>query len=185
MMIIEHEFKHKPYTQRKKTTEITMHCAATPEGKDYTVETINKWHNDRSFNGIGYHYVIYRDGSIHRGRPEEVVGAHCVSTNSKAIGICYIGGCAADGKTAKDTRTDAQKQAQYELIEELLKKYNLTINDVKGHRDYDPKACPSYTSQQFRDEYNKWKEQKYADELREKNKRVPITFCFLRDWFSH
>lgn len=183
MEIIEHEYQHKPYTQRKKTTEITMHCAATPEGKDYSVETINKWHNDKSFNGIGYHYVIYRDGSIHRGRPEGVVGAHCTTTNSKSIGICYIGGCAKDGKTAKDTRTDEQKKSQYELIEYLLNKYHITINDVHGHRDYDKKACPSYPSQQFRDDYLKWKDKKYEEKLKEQNKNVPITYCHIKDWF--
>lgn len=89
--------------------EIIIHCSATPEGKDYTVEQIKQWHKQRGFSDIGYHYVIYRDGSIHSGRPIERIGAHCLKHNAHSIGVCYIGGVAKDGKTPKDTRTDAQK----------------------------------------------------------------------------
>lgn len=89
----------------RKITEIIIHCSATPEGKDYTVEDINQWHKARGFKCIGYHYVIYRDGSIHNGRPIEQVGAHCQKHNANSIGICYIGGCDLTGKKPKDTRT--------------------------------------------------------------------------------
>ena len=43
--------------------EIIVHCTATPDGKDYTVEDITRWHKERGFKTIGYHYVVYRDGS--------------------------------------------------------------------------------------------------------------------------
>lgn len=56
--------------------EIIVHCTATPDGKDYTVEDITRWHKDRGFKTIGYHYVVYRDGSVHEGRPLAEVGAH-------------------------------------------------------------------------------------------------------------
>ena len=49
----------------RKITEIIIHCSATTEGKDFSVEDIDRWHRQRGFNGIGYHFVIYRDGSIH------------------------------------------------------------------------------------------------------------------------
>lgn len=127
----------------RKINEIIIHCAATPEGKDYTVADIDKWHRQRGFNGIGYHYVVYRDGSYHRGRADEVIGAHCTGHNSNSIGICYIGGLAADGKTAKDTRTEAQKKTLITLIRTLKGRYP-TITKVTGHRDYAAKACPSF-----------------------------------------
>lgn len=60
----------------RKIDEIIVHCAATPEGKDYTVAQIDRWHKERGFDCIGYHYVIYRDGSVHKGRSEERQGAH-------------------------------------------------------------------------------------------------------------
>ena len=41
---------------------ILVHCTATPDGKDYTVDQIREWHKDRGFADIGYHYVIDLDG---------------------------------------------------------------------------------------------------------------------------
>ena len=95
----------------RKINLIIVHCSATPEGKDFTVDDITRWHKARGFKTIGYHYVIYRDGSIHKGRPVSEEGAHCVGHNKNSIGVCYIGGLAADGKTPKDTRTDSQKSS--------------------------------------------------------------------------
>lgn len=122
--------------------EIIIHCSATLEGKDYTVEQIKQWHKQRGFSDIGYHYVIYRDGSIHSGRPIERIGAHCLKHNAHSIGICYIGGVAKDGKTPKDTRTDVQKESLIKLIKELKAKYPKAT--VHGHREYANKACPCF-----------------------------------------
>lgn len=133
--------QNKEETMRR-INEIIVHCSATPEGKDFTVQQIDSWHRQRGFSCIGYHYVIYRDGSIHRGRPENQVGAHCIGHNANSIGICYIGGCASDGKTPKDTRTDAQRAALVKLLRELKAKY--TVAAIHGHRDFAPKACPSF-----------------------------------------
>ena len=85
--------------------EIIVHCTATPEGKDYTVEDITRWHKERGFKTIGYHYVVYRDGSVHEGRTLADVGAHCKGHNAHSIGVCYVGGLTPDGRKAKDTRT--------------------------------------------------------------------------------
>ena len=126
----------------RRISEIIVHCSATPEGKDFTVEQIRQWHLARKFSDIGYHYVIYRDGSIHTGRNESISGAHCTGHNTISIGVCYIGGCDADGKTPKDTRTPAQKRSLESLLKTLKGKYpNATIH---GHRDFANKACPSF-----------------------------------------
>ena len=119
-----------------------MHCSATPEGRDYKVADIDRWHKQRGWKGIGYHYVIYRDGSIHTGRKIEEIGAHCTGQNADSIGICYIGGVATDGKTPKDTRTPAQKTALRGLINELKAKFpGITVH---GHREFANKACPCF-----------------------------------------
>lgn len=126
----------------RKITKLIIHCSATPEGRDYTVADIDRWHRARGFKGIGYHYVIYRDGSVHPGRAVEVIGAHCTGQNANSLGICYIGGLAADGKTAKDTRTAAQKEALRKLVTELKAKYpDVTVH---GHREFANKACPCF-----------------------------------------
>lgn len=126
----------------REINEIIIHCAATPEGKNFTVEDINKWHVNRGFTSIGYHYVIYLDGSIHKGRDIEKVGAHCVNHNAKSIGICYIGGVDTDGKTPKDTRTVQQKESLLSLLKELKLKYPKA--KICGHNEFAKKACPSF-----------------------------------------
>lgn len=123
--------------------EIIIHCSATPEGKDYTVDQIRDWHvRGNGWQDIGYHYVIYRDGSVHEGRPESMMGAHTRDHNARSIGVCYVGGCAADGKTPKDTRTPAQRKALKELVRRLLEKYPGAT--VHGHNEFARKACPSF-----------------------------------------
>ena len=123
-------------------TLLIIHCSATPEGKDYTVQDIDRWHKARGWKGIGYHYVIYRDGSIHKGRPEEQVGAHCLNHNKHSIGICYIGGTTADNKKAKDTRTEAQKRSLRALLVELKQSYPRAL--IMGHNIFANKACPCF-----------------------------------------
>lgn len=127
---------------KRNIKELIVHCSATPEGKDYSVDTIRQWHLQRGFSDIGYHYVIYRDGSIHIGRDESIIGAHCTGHNTNSIGVCYIGGCATDGKTPKDTRTTEQKQSLVKLLKELKTKYPQA--SIHSHRDFANKACPSF-----------------------------------------
>lgn len=127
---------------KRNIKELIVHCSATPEGKDYSVDTIRQWHLQRDFSDIGYHYVVYRDGSIHIGRDESIIGAHCTGHNTNSIGVCYIGGCAVDGKTPKDTRTEAQKNSLLKLLGELKKKYPKAV--IHSHKDYANKACPSF-----------------------------------------
>lgn len=129
---------------KRKITEIIVHCSATPEGKDFTVDDIRRWHLKRGFRDIGYNYVIYRDGSVHEGRNINISGAHTIGHNSNSIGICYIGGVTKDGKTPKDTRTDAQKASLVNLLKDLLNLYNLSPSKVYGHYQFANKACPSF-----------------------------------------
>ena len=126
----------------RKITQIILHCSATPEGKDFTVQDVDKWHRQRGFRCIGYHFVIYRDGSIHEGRPIEEIGAHCTGHNANSIGICYIGGVAKDGKTPKDTRTEAQKKSLISLVSSLRSRFPEAT--VHGHCEFAAKACPSF-----------------------------------------
>lgn len=129
----------------RRITEIIIHCSATSEGKDFTVDDIRRWHLARHFADIGYHYVIYRDGSVHKGRAENIAGAHCLGHNAHSIGFCYIGGVAKDGKTPKDTRTPQQKQALRQLVQQFQFVYPHAT--VHGHNEYSNKACPSFNVQ--------------------------------------
>ena len=106
-----------------------------------TVEDIDRWHKERGFKGIGYHYIIYLNGRIKNGRPVSECGAHCKGYNKNSIGICYIGGTDKNGKP-KDTRTPEQKEALRLLIEILKKEYpNATVH---GHYEFAAKSCPVF-----------------------------------------
>lgn len=135
--------------QRKRTDMIIIHCTATPEGRDVRMETVRKWHKAQGWADVGYHYVIELDGTICAGRPLDAVGAHCAGRNHISVGVCYVGGLTADGKIAKDTRTEAQKRALQTVIASIRKRYGNI--PVYGHCDFAAKACPSFDA---RKEYN-------------------------------
>lgn len=123
-------------------TEIIIHSTATPKGMNATAKDIDKWHKQRGFDCIGYHFVILRNGEIQAGRHVEQVGAHCKGHNSNSIGIAYVGGL-NEHKQSADTRTELQKNALISLIK-LLKKQIPTITKISGHKQYSNTACPSF-----------------------------------------
>lgn len=127
---------------RRQINEIIVHCTATPEGKDYTVMDVRRWHRQRGWSDIGYHYLIYRNGHVEPGRNVDTAGAHCEGHNLHSIGICYVGGLDRDGKNPKDTRTLQQKAALLSLLMDLRKLY--PDAEIHGHRDFANKACPSF-----------------------------------------
>jgi|GEM_PF-329422 len=123
--------------------EIIVHCTATPEGRRVTVDAIRQWHKARGWSDIGYHYVVYQDGSVHEGRPVERAGAHAKGHNADTIGVCYVGGLTKDGETPKDTRTGEQKAALDVLLRDLIKRFP-DIALISGHHDYANRACPCF-----------------------------------------
>lgn len=136
----------------RNVREIIVHCTATKEGNDTTVEAIRKYHvNVRHFADIGYHYVIRLDGTICEGRSVHQAGAHCLGHNSNSIGVCYVGGLDSQGK-AKDTRTAQQKAALVWLVKALMETYKLPTSRVYGHYQFANKACPCFKIESFRKE---------------------------------
>jgi len=142
-------------------TLIILHCSATRCNASYNFEQCRYDHiHHRGWKDIGYHYYVERDGSLHQGRPEAVVGAHCKGHNRHSIGVCYEGGLDASGH-ACDTRTPAQKATLLALIKDLHHRYPQTI--VVGHRDLSPdlngnglveplewiKQCPCFDATEF------------------------------------
>ena len=114
---------------------IVVHCSDSPNDRDSVdAEEIHSWHKDNGWDGIGYHYVIKRDGSVEEGRPLYWTGAHVRSHNAYAIGICLVG---------RDEYTNAQLYHLRQLIHRLEVLYPKT--QVLGHRDLDKrKTCPNF-----------------------------------------
>ena len=124
-------------------TLIVVHCSAVKPDQTSSVAQIDTWHRERGYHlGVGYHYVIRRNGEIEPGRPEWMVGAHCLNHNRYSIGICYEGGLNARGQPA-DTRTPEQKAAMRRLLEELHQRYPRAL--IVGHRDLShDRDCPCF-----------------------------------------
>jgi N-acetylmuramoyl-L-alanine amidase len=135
----------------RRIDKIILHCSATSKGKHFDVDEIRRWHVEgRGWKDIGYHYVVYLDGSIHNGRPVEIPGAHVTGHNKNSIGVCYVGGVSnikdKRGKwPAEDTRTPEQKEALWKLLMELMACYDGAT--LHGHNEFAAKACPSFDVQ--------------------------------------
>lgn len=118
----------------RKIIRHIIHCSDSPDDRIVTVADIDSWHKARGFDCIGYHYVIYKDGSINVGRKVEVIGAHCEGYNYNSIGTCLIG---------RTMFTDKQYDALKELHRDLKKKFP----EIKpyGHHDFNSKkTCPNF-----------------------------------------
>lgn len=113
---------------------LTIHCAATIEGRNHSAEEVKRWDIER-FGQPSYHLVVELDGRYERHLADTVRGAHVGKANTGNIGICYIGGLGRDGK-AKDTRTDKQKDTLVTLIRTYKARYPNII--IRGHRDWSP-----------------------------------------------
>jgi len=128
----------------RQINKIIVHCTATPEGRDVSVDEIRRWHVDeRGWSDIGYHWIITLSGSIEKGRPESKSGAHAKGFNKNSIGVVYVGGVDSEMKP-KDTRTKGQKETLRCLLEDLKERYPNA--EIIGHRDLPNtnKSCPSF-----------------------------------------
>lgn len=125
---------------------LTIHCAATPEGRDVKAKEIEKW-DIAKFGQKSYHLIVELDGTIVQSLPDTKIGAHVGGKNTGNIGICYIGGMDRDMKRAKDTRTPEQKRSLKTLIATYRERYPGII--IRGHRDWPgvKKDCPSFDVQ--------------------------------------
>lgn len=122
---------------------LTIHCAATPEGRDVRAATVDAW-DIAKFGQPSYHLIIELDGTAVRGLPDTEKGAHVGGKNTGNIGICYVGGMDRENKKPKDTRNAAQRAAMARLVREYRAKYPKI--QVRGHRDWPgvAKVCPSF-----------------------------------------
>lgn len=124
---------------------IAVHCSATPPSQDIGVKELDRMHRLRGFNGIGYHFVIRRNGTVEVGRSLTQRGAHVEDWNHCSVGVCLVGGVDATSKMKPETNfTQAQMSALHNLILDLLKQFPAA--SVRGHRDFPnvAKACPSF-----------------------------------------
>ena len=135
---------------------LIIHCTATPEGRDVSAAEIRRWHTSpvskggRGWKQVGYTDLVHLNGSVERlvANNEDAwvdnweVTNGAKGYNSVSRHIVYAGGCAADGKTPKDTRTAVQKAALAQYVKDVHAAHPKV--KIIGHNQVAAKACPSF-----------------------------------------
>lgn len=118
-------------SNRARTNRIILHHA---EATSCTAEQIHSWHLNNGWSGAGYHFLVRKDGSVYRLRPENKVGAHASGSNSDSLGVCF------EGRYSLETMPQAQIDAGRELVDYLKGKYGISL--VQRHKDVCSTDCP-------------------------------------------
>jgi len=132
VQVVEEKYKWAgDLTQRTKTNYIVLHHV---EATNCTPQDVHQWHLARGWAGIGYNYLVGKDGTVYRGRPQNIVGAHCQNYNSQSVGISAIG----------NYETEQMPAAQWEAIVALVNELKGVYPGVKvvGHKELNATACP-------------------------------------------
>lgn len=124
--------------ENRTTTDaiIVHHIGGT--NRDISAEEVHAWHLNNGWSGIGYHFLIRKDGTIERGRPMNMLGAHCYRHNWHTIGINVV------GNFMEAVPTAAQIESAATLLAALCRFYRIAPDraHIKGHREYNATECP-------------------------------------------
>lgn len=154
-------------------TEVVVHWTANFIDQDISAEDIDRVHTARGFDGIGYHYVILRDGSLQRGRSINRSGSHALRRNTHSIGIAFVGGINLTSAEASrlggyqavannsryssaESLTDAQFQTFDMFMDSFFRVF--PYGQSFGHMDTDPnrKLDPGFDVPEYcRTKFNK------------------------------
>lgn len=126
------------YLENRSTTDAIIIHHVGNTNRDVSAAEIHRWHRNNGWSGIGYHFVIRKDGTIERGRPMDMLGAHCYEHNWHTVGVNLVG--AFDDNEPEPE----QLAAAAKLLAALCRYYGLKPdeNTIKGHRDFNNTACP-------------------------------------------
>lgn len=131
------------YTPRLSTEFIAIHCSATKPDQYWDEDDIRQLHQSWGWLDAGYNIVITRDGVVQIARPLDYRGAHVRGFNSRAVGVCLIGGIDKNGKPDNNFTDE-----QFDALETTIRFLRLYAPHakIKGHRDFPGvrKACPSF-----------------------------------------
>lgn len=146
---------------KRELKYLVLHCTATPEGREVSAADIRHWHTDpvskggRGWKQVGYTDLVHLDGKVERlvDNNEDAwvddweITNGAAGYNSVSRHVVYSGGLAKDGKTAKDTRTTAQRTALADYVKDFHKRFPKVR--IIGHNEVAAKACPSFDVQKW------------------------------------
>jgi hypothetical protein len=125
----------------RKSTEIkylVIHHSVTIH--EATADDIALLHKARGWGGIGYHFVITKDGKVWYVGDVSTARANVANMNEKVIGICMV------GDFTKHLPSDQQIESAHLLckffIEQAAWPNVKCWDDVVGHKELDATACP-------------------------------------------
>lgn len=139
--------------QFRPIDKIIVHTSDSPDDRtSVNAKEIDRWHKERGFRMIGYHYVITKDGLVETGRDLNLIGAHCRGHNLHSVGICWVG---------RHDCNRSQRRQLIVLINELLQRFNLSVSAVFGHNDFeDGKTCPNIDMAALRSDIERYQKGK-------------------------
>lgn len=140
---------------------LILHCTATAEGREVSSEEIRAWHTNpvckggRGWQQVGYTDMIHLDGKVERlvdNNEDANVDPWEVTNGAKGYNavsrhVVYVGGCARGGKSSKDTRTKAQREAMETYVKDFHRRHPKVR--IIGHREVAAKDCPSFDVQDW------------------------------------
>ena len=123
------------YLNRYNIKFLVVHCSDTDDKENLLAKDIHEMHLNFGWNGIGYHKVICRNGTIENGRPEYWTGAHARGFNDKSLGVCMIG---------RKNFTDKQFSSLKNVLMNWKNLYPLA--EIIGHEKISDtnKTCPNF-----------------------------------------
>ena len=127
-----------------KVTHIVVHYSATFRDEQITAATIDKWHKERGFKGIGYHFFYRLNGKEEVGRTLNEQGAHVRGKNKGKIGLCFAGGL--DRSTGPDVGVNTMNLAQEKALISRIRFLKVVYPDaiICGHKDLVSTQCPGF-----------------------------------------
>lgn len=101
------------------------------------IDEVRRWHLERGWSDVGYHYLVRYNGQVQKGRPEDENGAHARGYNSHSIGI------ALEGHGDMEMWTLPQLLSLLRLCDDLTARHDIPPHAVLGHRETGArKTCP-------------------------------------------
>lgn len=135
---VDYDLEFKNLSWRSATNSIVIHHTGNPTNDDLSAEDIHEMHLNNGWAGIGYHFVVRKNGEIELGRPVDCIGAHAEGHNYYTVGIHLSGNFEIGYPTTEQIESAAV------LVAWLCERYDLLCNDnnVFGHCDLMATACP-------------------------------------------
>jgi len=120
----------------RRVNRVFVHCSASDNPKHDNAATMRRWHKERGWSDIGYHFFIRKDGTLESGRPVGRVPAAQGGNNAGTIAICCHG-------LEKDKFTEAQFDTLRTLCGEINAAYAGKVT-FHGHCEVSAKTCPVF-----------------------------------------